>query len=360
MLALLLLIFTAAAFAQLDSGKAAPQPKTLSRTMQREVRIEVQEEMPVGKLLVVSDVVCHLQANGKVITSLEAGTPATVTLPAGQVLLTAQSADGKQIWEKIVQIRAGWQSAALVNVQQSEDLAAIIAPQPLVREDLPEGIQFVLIPSGTANLGCVPGDGDCRSSEGAWKTVTIPKNYWLTDTEVTVSQFDAYTRDTRSRMPAQPKWNGPLNPVVNVLWSEARAFCRWIGGRLPNEQEWEFAARSTSIPSIYVSGAQLDRSVANFGQPTCCGGQADGPDRWESTAPVRSFPSSARKLYDISGNVWEWMEDAGPASGASLRAVRGGSWSSPPKDLRISRRNALSTDLRFDDTGFRCAADSSH
>ena len=132
-----------------------------------------------------------------------------------------------------------------------------------------------------------------------------------------------------------PDWSKDDHPAIDVSWNDATAFCAFIRGRLPTEAEWEYAARGGAADGIYPWGDAEHSDRAN-------GSGVAGRDRWEHTAPVGSFPPNRYGLFDMAGNVWEWTSTvyrenpfrAGPgaedAASRKARAVRGGSWSSPP------------------------------
>jgi formylglycine-generating enzyme required for sulfatase activity len=101
------------------------------------------------------------------------------------------------------------------------------------------------------------------------------------------------------------------HPVVHVAWQDAEAYAKWAGKRLPTEAEWEFAARGGLEGKEYVWGDEFQPA----GKPMANIFQGNFPnnntmeDGFRSTAPVKSFPANGYGLYDVSGNVWEWVAD---------------------------------------------------
>ena len=237
-------------------------------------------------------------------------------------------------------------------------------------------IRWAYIPAGTFLRGCVPGDTDCFNDESPRHAVTISRPFELMTTEVTI----AMVRAAGTTLPAQPAWNtSPRQPAVNLTWFEAADFCRAIGGRLPTEAEWERAARAGKDGAKRLSGEAalpLDRGrpLVNTADEsarrvhrtvTPLAGYNDG---YPSTAPVGSFPANAWGLFDMDGNVSEWMADwdgrytasaatdpKGPAEG-EYRIVRSGSWGREPiRALRISFRSGNFPTSRIESVGARCA-----
>ena len=177
----------------------------------------------------------------------------------------------------------------------------------------------------------------------------------------------------------QPEWSTDDVPVVNVTWDEARAFCSFIGGRLPTEAEWEYAARAGSTGARYGTLDDIAWYVDNSGnsRPDVSGLVGDGffqalRANGNRAHSIGSKVPNAFGLYDMLGNVWQWTADwwgekyyrnkievdpKGPASGDS-RVVRGGSWYFDARKVRASFRAGFNPSNRDDGLGFRCARDA--
>jgi formylglycine-generating enzyme required for sulfatase activity len=234
-------------------------------------------------------------------------------------------------------------------------------------------------PGGQFMMGCVADDEECSSDERApheegnpRPATKLSQDFALMAHEVTVGRFRRFM-DAQSTivgrlllprgvgMGAQPDGSQDDHPVVYVSWDDARDFCAFVHGRLPTEAEWEYAARGGNAEGIYSWGNVHSPDRAN-------GAGVVGQDRWQHSAPVGSFPPNGYRLHDMIGNVWEWTSSVyqdypyrsdgreDPTS-PRARAVRGGSWNSAPRDLRVSSRNYDSPGGRIYDLGFRCARD---
>jgi hypothetical protein len=225
----------------------------------------------------------------------------------------------------------------------------------------PMPVRWQRIPPGEFVAGCATRDDMCAENEWPRKLIAFRGGFELMDAEVTVDQYRAFAEASGRIGPRQPGWSGPRHPVVNVTWSEAAAFCTSLGGRLPTEAEWEYAARGGRSEFAWPTGETFVRDAVNA---VAIGGR----DKWGAAAPVRSFPAGAFGLFDMAGNVWEWTADwyRGPAtwegardtpdSGGGLKAIRGGSWDSTAPNLRVTRRLGLSAAGRYNlYVGFRCA-----
>ncbi len=278
-------------------------------------------------------------------------------------------------------------------------LAAALACTPArapetVKTNLKDGLKYVLIPPGSFEMGCSAGDSECDADEKPAHQVTITKGFWLGQTVVTVGAYKRFAAATGRPMPPEPTFLGrPLNPawgddampIVDVTWDDAQAYCRWAGVRLPTEAEWEYAARAGSTAARY---GDLDE-IALYGDNS--GSQrVDSATIWKEglanyvqrlnengNGPhdVGLKRANGFGLYDMLGNVWEWVNDRyeenyyqnspsqdprGPASG-SYRVLRGGSWYNFTRVVRVSGRDRFIPGVggvpgpAYSSGGFRCA-----
>jgi formylglycine-generating enzyme required for sulfatase activity len=187
--------------------------------------------------------------------------------------------------------------------------------------------------------------------------------------EVTFEQYDRFAKATGRRLPADEGWGRGARPVINVSWQDAVDYTQWLSDqtgnryRLPTEAEWEFAAR-TGNDMRFWWGNELDEGAANCFD--CVGGDGDA-----KTLRVGSFSASDWQLYDMAGNVMEWVQDCYqpdysdvPSDGAAVdqpnctnRVVRGGGYNSPGEKLRSSSRDQRAAESGLDHVGFRVVRD---
>lgn len=207
---------------------------------------------------------------------------------------------------------------------------------------------FVRISGGDFIMGGMDNDKFVTSVELPRRKVTV-KPFSLASCPVTEAEWSRYPGSDMQPCDS-------LLPVVRISWSEANAYCRWLSEelsihcRLPTEIEWECAARA-GVSSIFPNGDDLSPTDANYLYDES--GVAVGPG---SRTPVGSYPANSLGLHDLAGNVCEWSADAWPGV-AGRRAIRGGAWDHLPRLLRISWRDWAPEDARFDNLGFRVAAD---
>jgi formylglycine-generating enzyme required for sulfatase activity len=241
-----------------------------------------------------------------------------------------------------------------------------------VRVNPVDGSEYAWIPPGTALLGCSENEETCSFFEAPQREAVFPVGFWIGRTEVTAGSYADYCGESSRPLPEAPffnqTWEHREHPVVNVTWQEAQDYCRWIGGRLPTEAEWEYAARGGATTK-FPWGQQLSHDHANYAIVS----QEDSTDfilrevldLWDQTAPVASFSQNRFRLFDMIGNVEEWTADefralritSAPPDGSSVceRTVRGGSWASRSEgalrpSFRYGRRPGKGTAI----TGFRC------
>jgi formylglycine-generating enzyme required for sulfatase activity/AAA+ ATPase superfamily predicted ATPase len=177
------------------------------------------------------------------------------------------------------------------------------------------------------------------------------------DAWIDLSQSDSHIEQTGNTFRAAPGFGE--HPVVYVTWDGAEAFCKWAGGRLPSEAQWEYACRGGSATAYYFGEDKRQLSSHSwFGQPT-------------SQAVGQKQPN-AFGLHDMLGNVWEWCSDwydpkyyakgdaespMGPMQGTS-RVLRGGAFNSNDEQCRVSTRSPLAPFDRYNSVGFRMVRDA--
>lgn len=244
----------------------------------------------------------------------------------------------------------------------------------------------VRIPSGPFIQGSTHGEEDERPAR-----TKVMATFSIDRTEVTRGDYGRCVAARRCAPVADPISTAADQalmddhlPIVNVSWADAQSFCRFVGGRLPTEAEWEKAARGTDGRE-YPWGSEVSCERANWGnfdgEGPCAGRNPGHP------VAVGQYPDGASPygVLDLGGNVWEWVADrydddaaaiapealprrgraarehAGRASArtgdAERRVVKGGSCCSFFVGPRAANRNAWSPDHRDADLGFRCVAD---
>ena len=226
--------------------------------------------------------------------------------------------------------------------------------------DLATGMEFVWVPGGEFWMGCGENEQDCGDDEKPRHLVRV-KGFWIGKYEVTRAQWETIMGENPS------KFKGANRPVDYVSWDDAQEFLQKLNAtvgagsepaptfRLPSEAEWEYAARA-GTQTAYSFGDDPDQL---------------GDYAWYSensndeTHPVGQKQPNAFGLYDMHGNVWEWVADtyhsnydgaptdgSARVAGGSNRVLRGGSWYGGPWGVRSAHRN-YDPAVRGDGVGFR-------
>tara|TARA_Y100001960_G_C14697857_1_gene839961 strand:- start:491 stop:1390 length:900 start_codon:yes stop_codon:yes gene_type:complete len=267
---------------------------------------------------------------------------------------------------------------------------SFVSAKSQVKKSLSDDSFLVFIPSGTFEIGSIKGDRDEKP-----KRQIYVNSFWIDQHELTVSRFARFVIQTRHKTTAEKNgwswvwdstlkkgrgwwrkekgisWKNPKGissdwkkipdqPVSQVSWFDANAYCKWAGRELPTEAQWEKAARGND-GRTFPWGNQLDSKKANLK------GKKDG---FSGVSPVGSFPKGASVfgVLDMSGNVWEWVADwydsthykrikltnpLGPKKGKK-KVIRGASWGSKLLWSRVSNRYSRNRDYRNNKIGFRC------
>ncbi len=209
-----------------------------------------------------------------------------------------------------------------------------------------DGMEMALVPAGQFAMGSGPEEleyaldlctayyDDCElewfEDESPRHTVSVD-SFWMDRTEITNQQFAAFLNQMSNRREGGMLWldeeHGQIeqidgtyqpqsgygdHPVVEVTWYGASAYCRWVGGRLPTEAEWEYAARGEER-TLFPWGDQFDGKRLNSCDVNCELEWADKvvDDGYPRTAPVGNYPEgeSWSGIQDMAGNVYEWVSD---------------------------------------------------
>jgi formylglycine-generating enzyme required for sulfatase activity len=246
-------------------------------------------------------------------------------------------------------------------LSSAEELA--LKPGEAFRE-CPGCPEMVLIPAGEFIMGSTE-----LPDEKPTHRVRLARALAVGKLEVTFAEWEACVSDGGcgvNKNPGDQGWGKGQRPLINVSWKEAKELASWLSRktgksyRLLTEAEWEYAARAGSS-SKYAVGDLISTKQARFSN--------EGWGSAGTTVEAGTFQSNAFGLYDMHGNVWEWVQDcytdsyaAAPADGAAApehvdcpRVLRGGSWVNSPEFLRSAFRLKARPDFRVDYFGFRLA-----
>jgi formylglycine-generating enzyme required for sulfatase activity len=251
-----------------------------------------------------------------------------------------------------------------------------------------QGPELVLLPTGRFQMGSPEHERKIAMAAGSqkgWLARELPQ-HWVGIGKpvamgrypVTVGEWRAFVRATGWHEGGEVNWEAPgfpqtdTHPVVGINWYDAQQYVRWLSEatgrryRLPSEAEWEYACRA-GTKTAFSFGDTISTSEANYDGNFTYNGGARGEYR-RGTTPAGMFPANPWGLFDMHGNVWEWVQDVvhdnyegAPLDGSAWeeggdqarRILRGGSWLYNPRYLRSALRNGFSAALSNDIVGFR-------
>lgn len=230
------------------------------------------------------------------------------------------------------------------------------------------GVHFVMkeIPGGTFLMGCGDEDEPCSNEEGIDKSngksqrEVVVEPFYMAETEMTWAVYqqcvDAGACLNSDGAGGDNGWGKADRPVIETSWDEVtQVFIPWLNAktgqnyRLPTEAEWEYAARAGTT-SRFSWGNEIDCSQARYGY------HVDQCGKMFGTLPVKSFAPNAFGLYDMHGNVWEFVQDCWDTTCQDI-VLRGGSWLNEPLYLASAARYRHDRTYRESGDGFRLAHD---
>ena len=224
--------------------------------------------------------------------------------------------------------------------------------------------EMVEVPAGSFTMGAPPTEEGSEEDERPVRQVTISAPFAVGLYEVTFAEWDACVADggCGARPPDDAGWGRGSRPVIDISWDDARAYVAWLSRksgkqyRLLTEEEWEYVARAgTTTP--FHTGATISTDQANYdGRSSYASGQT-GPYR-ERTLAAGSLARNEFGLYDVHGNVAEWVADCYEQEAGGTcekRVVRGGSWANGADSVRSAYRGWCNPTLRNDRNGLRVA-----
>jgi formylglycine-generating enzyme required for sulfatase activity len=242
-----------------------------------------------------------------------------------------------------------------------------LKPGASFRECAKDCPEMVVVPAGGFMMGSPANEKGRYDNEGPQHRVTIARPFAVSRFDVMFADWDACVSVRGCPQIGDSGFGRGTRPVINVSWDDAQQYVAWFAKmtgrpyRLLTEAEWEYAARGGST-TAYFWGDDIGKENANC---SGCGSQWDN----RQTSPVGSFNPNAFGLYDMAGNVWQWVQDcyhgnydAAPTDGSawpiddcSQHVVRGGSWCYLPQNIRSAGRSWNPTVCRHGNIGFRLA-----
>jgi formylglycine-generating enzyme required for sulfatase activity len=234
---------------------------------------------------------------------------------------------------------------------------------------------MIVVPAGAFRMGAGDGEKSQTTAEGPPHQVTFARPFAVGRFAVTFDEWDACVADggCGGYHPQDLAWGRGKSPVINVSWSDAKAYVAWLSAktgkkyRLLSESEREYVTRAGTT-TVFWWGNTITTDQANYNGSFGYDGGKRGQLRGK-TVPVDTFAANPWGLYQVHGNVLEWLEDCfflsydgAPADGSaregtacSHRATRGGSWRAGPGYLRSASRWGDIATSRSATNGFRVA-----
>ena len=236
--------------------------------------------------------------------------------------------------------------------------------------------EMVVVPAGSFTMGSPASEKERSSDEEPQRRVTFSQQFAVGRFAVTFDEWDACVADggCNAYLPDDHGWGRGRRPAINVNWDDAKTYVAWLSRktgnayRLLSQAEREYVTRAGTTTPFWW-GSAISTAQANYDGSKTYGSGSKG-EHPEKTVPVDSFRPNPWGLYQVHGNVREWVEDCNkytyvgaPTDGSAWtsgdcrrRAVRGGSWAGKPQDLRSASGVGRPPHTRYlDDVGFRIA-----
>jgi formylglycine-generating enzyme required for sulfatase activity len=237
-----------------------------------------------------------------------------------------------------------------------------------------DGAPMILIPAGPFTMG----SNDGLPNERPEHKVTLDA-YYIDQYEVTAGRYQLFVESANRNLP--PTWDDEAAqtmsnlPAVGMSWTDAAAYCKWAGRRLPTEAEWEKAARGTDGRRYPWGHMQPFVDIANYNRGVWVSDAItlvpvnSGLEGMSVRHGLKQGGKSPYGLFHMAGNAAEWVADwydreyyqkspeknpTGPSQG-ERRVLRGGSWADLPAALRVTARFSAESDFEDRTMGFRCA-----
>jgi formylglycine-generating enzyme required for sulfatase activity len=240
-----------------------------------------------------------------------------------------------------------------------------LRPQESFRECTGGCPEMIVVSAGEFTMGSPATENGHVGNEGPQHTVVIARPFAVSKFDVTYADWDACVSAGGCPQVGDAGLGRDTKPVIDVTWDDAQHYVAWLAKttgqpyRLLTEAEWEYAARAGAA-TAYSWGTEIGEGNANCIR---CGSAWDNRE----TSPAGSFKPNAFGLYDMAGNVWQWVQDCyhdnyngAPMGGSawtsgdcSRRVARGGSWVDRPQLSRSASRLRLATGFRISNLGFR-------